>query len=224
MKANVLIVEDDSDLLELMEYRLGKEGYDVLGFLNTKNVKRALKEEDIDIIIMDRNLPDIEGSEFIAMMREQGVMTPVIFATAKDSNFHVEEGFLRGGDDYLRKPFEMKELLLRIEAILRRTKNRPSQSKITYKDITLDCDSREVSIDGEYIELTKLEFNLLHMLVENRGSVLKRDTLLKKVWRNEGKYQGRTVNVAINRLKEKIDPSKEKDYIKTIRGVGYKIA
>ncbi len=223
MKAQILIVEDDNDLLELLEYRLAKEGYDVLGFVSTKNVKRAISEENVDLILMDRNLPDIEGSEFIALLRDQDMQVPVIFLSAKDSKFHIEEGFMRGADDYITKPFEMKELLFRIHAVLRRTKNHVQSSSIKYRDIELDLNSREVKIEGEFVELTKLEFNLLHMLVENQGSVLKRDTLLKKVWGRDGEYQGRTVNVAINRLKEKIDPSKEKDYIKTMRGIGYKV-
>ena len=223
MKAQLLIVEDDTDLLELLEYRLTKEGYEVLGFVSTKNVKRAINEENIDLIVMDRNLPDIEGSEFIALLRDQGMDIPVIFLSAKDSKFHIEEGFLRGADDYITKPFEMQELLLRINAVLRRSKNHMQSSTIKYRDIELDLNSREVSIENESVELTKLEFNLLQILIENRGSVLKRDTLLKRVWGRDGEYQGRTVNVAINRLKEKIDPTKEKDYIKTMRGIGYKI-
>jgi len=223
MKAQILIVEDDTDLLELLEYRLDKEGYEVMGFISTKNVKRAINEENIDLILMDRNLPDIEGSEFISLLRDQGMEVPVIFLSAKDSKFHIEEGFLRGADDYITKPFEISELLLRVNAVLRRTKNHVQSSCVKYRDIELDLNSREVKIEEELVELTKLEFNLLQILIENRGSVLKRDTLLKKVWGRDGEYQGRTVNVAINRLKEKIDPTKEKDYIKTMRGIGYKI-
>lgn len=223
MKAQILVVEDDTDLLELLEYKLGKEGFDVIGFVNTKKVKQVLNEENIDLIIMDRNLPDIEGSEYIALLKDQGLQTPVIFLSAKDSKFHIQEGFLRGADDYITKPFEMSELLLRINAVLRRTKNHVSSNVLKYRDIELDLNSREVHIDESLVDLTKLEFNLLHMLIENRGTVLKRDVLLKKVWGRDGEYQGRTVNVAINRLKEKIDPTKEKDYIKTMRGIGYKV-
>jgi len=221
MKAMIAIVEDDPDLLELLEYRLGKEGYDVVGFLNTKNVKQVLTEETIDLIIMDRNLPDVEGSEYIAMLRYQGLKTPVIFLSAKDSSVQVQEGFLRGADDYICKPFEIEELLLRIKAVLRRTRGEEEEQIVTYRDIELHLHSREIFIGGVPVELTKLEFNLLRIFIENRSTVLRRDFLLKNVWGKSGTYQGRTVNVAINRLKEKIDPDKTKDYIKTVRGVGY---
>ncbi len=224
MKAQILIVEDDVDLIELLEYRLAKEGYETLGFLNTKNVKRALKEELVDLIIMDRNLPDIEGSEFISMIREKdGIDIPVIYLSAKDSKLNIAEGFLRGADDYVTKPFEMSELIFRIDAVLRRTKKNMQTNSVTFRDIHLDLNSRIISIGGVEVELTKLEFDLLHTLIIHEGSVLERDFLLKHVWGKGGCYQGRTVNVAVNRLKEKIDPNKTKDYIKTIRGIGYSI-
>lgn len=222
-RAQILIVEDDSDLIELLEYRLDKEGYDVIGFLSTKNVKRALQEEPIDLIIMDRNLPDIEGSEFIGMLREKGMDIPVIFLSAKDSKYHIEEGFRRGADDYMTKPFEVTELLLRIEAILRRTKRGMNTQDVAFRDIKLDVNSRTANIEGNEVELTKLEFDLLHTFIANEGTVLNRDYLLRHVWGKGGSYQGRTVNVAINRLKEKIDPDKSKNYIKTIRGIGYTV-
>ncbi len=223
MRAQILIVEDDADLIELLEYRLQKEGYETLGFLSTKNVKRALAEEHVDLILMDRSLPDIEGSEFIAMMREKGLNTPVIFLSAKDSKYQVEEGFIRGADDYITKPFEMSELLLRIEAVLRRTKKTVQSNLVVYRDIQLDLSSRTIHINKQEVELTKLEFDLLHTLISHQGNVLKRDFLLKNVWGRGGSFQGRTVNVAINRLKEKIDPLKDKNYIKTIRGIGYTV-
>ncbi len=223
MNTQILIVEDDKDLLELMEYRLEKEGFDTLGFLQTKNVRQALKEEKIDLILMDRNLPDIEGSEFIAMLRDKGMDVPVIFISAKDAQHQIEEGFIAGGDDYITKPFEFSELLLRIKAVLRRSQQTQLVESLSYRDIELDLKSREVKVDGHVVELTKLEFELIKILIENQGSVLKRDFLLKKVWGKEDEYQGRTVNVAVNRLKEKIDPFKDKDYIKTLRGVGYAI-
>ena len=221
MKAMVAVVEDDPDLLELLEYSLGKAGYDVVGFLNTKNVKRVLTEEPVDLILMDRNLPDVEGSEYIAMLRYQGLKTPVIFLSAKDSSTQIQEAFLRGADDYICKPFELEELLLRIKAVLRRTRGEEEEQVVTYRDIELHLHSRETFIAGTPIELTKLEFNLLRIFIENRTTVLRRDFLLKNVWGKNGDYQGRTVNVAINRLKEKIDPEKSKEYIKTVRGIGY---
>jgi DNA-binding response OmpR family regulator len=223
MKTQILIVEDDADLIELLEYRLGQEGYDTMGFLNTKNVKRALSEEHVDLILMDRNLPGIEGSEFIAMMREKGMDVPVIYLSAKNSKENIIDGFRRGADDYVTKPFEMAELILRIQAILRRSKISNSSNTLTYRDIHLDLNTRIVTIQEDEVELTKLEFDLIHTFIMHQNRVLDRDFLLKNVWGTGGNYQGRTVNVAINRLKEKIDPDKSKNYIKTIRGIGYTI-
>ena len=221
MPAQILIVEDEEDQLEILEHRLSKEGYDTLGFLSTKHVKQAISEESIDLILMDRNLPDIEGSEFIAMLRDQGMEIPVIYLSAKATKYHIEEGFLRGADDYITKPFDMQELFYRIQAVLRRTQASKQNHKVTFRDIELDLRSREVFVDGAEVELTKLEFDLLYIFIESKNTVLKRDYLLKNVWGKNDNYQGRTVNVAINRLKEKIDPTKTKEYIKTVRGVGY---
>lgn len=217
----IVIVEDEEDILELIEYSLNKEGFETIGFLNTKNVKELLEEEKVDLIIMDRNLPGVEGSEFIAGLRKEGVQIPVIYLSAKNSDENIEEGFLSGGDDYITKPFNMKELIMRIKAVLKRTKPISALKEISYKDITLKLDSRIVLVDDKKIELTKLEFDLLLTLIQNQNIVLDRDYLLEHVWGNDEVYQDRTVNVAINRLKEKIDPTKEKEYIKSVRGVGY---
>ena len=223
MKATVLIVEDDHDFLELLEHRLQREGYETMGFVNTRRVRQAVKEEAVDLILMDRSLPDMEGSEFVALLREEGIETPVIYVTAKNGNVHVLEGFLRGADDYICKPFEMQELLMRINAVLRRTMTLHQSEKILFRDLELDLQGRTVAVGGEAVDLTKLEFDLLHTLIEHRNRVLRRDFLLRHVWGKGEEYQGRTVNVAINRLKEKIDPGKQKEYIKAVRGVGYSI-
>ena len=221
MSAFIVIVEDEEDILELIEYNLEKEGFDTIGFTSTKNVAQLLEEESVDLLIMDRNLPGVEGSEFVAQMRDIGVETPVIYLSAKNKESDIEEGFERGGDDYITKPFNMKELILRIKAVLKRTKKDKTEGKVIYRDITLDLGSRELFIEGSNIELTKLEFDLLHTLIGNQNIVLDRDYLLEHVWGGDAIYQDRTVNVAINRLKEKIDPDKSKEYIKTVRGVGY---
>jgi DNA-binding response OmpR family regulator len=220
MSLTVLIIEDEADLLELMEYHLQKAGYETAGFLSPKNVEQFLAEERVDAMIVDRNLPGAEGSEFVHALRQKGITAPVIFVTAKDSSAAIEEGFERGGDDYLTKPFNMNELLLRLKAILRRTQG-ASQHLLSHRDITLNLDTREVHVGRTLAELTKLEFDLLHTLITHKNSVLNRDFLLEKVWEEEAFYQDKTVNVAVNRLKKKIDPTKEKHYIKSIWGVGY---
>ncbi len=219
--ALILIVEDEQDILELMEYHLAKDGFETIGFLNTKRVLEALEEENVDLILMDRNLPGAEGSEFVEMLRKKGIQTPVIFVSAKHKDEEIEQGFERGGDDYITKPFSMKELILRVKAILRRTKKLSAEGSLTYRDMALNLASRTLTIEGRAVELTKLEFDLLHALIANQNVVLDRDYLLEHVWGGDEVYQERTVNVAINRLKEKIDPDKSKEYIKTVRGVGY---
>jgi len=219
-KQTILIIEDEEDLLELLEYHLQKEGYETLGFLSTKNVEKCLQEEPIDLLIVDRNLPAVEGSEFVKSLREKGFSQAVIFVTAKNSDAHIEEGFLRGADDYITKPYNMKELLLRIKAILKRTSPEAKKS-LSFRDLALDLEAHRLSVDGKEVELTKLEFDLLRTMIENKNSVMSREFLLENVWKNEEFFQDKTVNVAINRLKSKIDPTKEKEYIKSIWGVGY---
>lgn len=223
MSAKIVIVEDEEDLLELVEYNLQKEGYDVVGFLNTKNVEQMLLEENIDLLLMDRNLPGVEGSEFVQSLRKDGCTTPVIYVSAKSLDSEIEEGFVRGADDYITKPFNMKELLLRIKAVLHRTTKKVDDGVLVHRDLVLDKSSRTLSVDGKNVEITKLEFNLLSEFIINKNSVLDRDYLLENVWDGAEEYQYKTVNVAINRLKEKIDPDKTKEYIQTVRGVGYRL-
>lgn len=223
MSAKIVIVEDEEDLLELVEYTLSKEKFDTIGFLNTKGVAQILEEEEIDLLIMDRNLPGVEGSEFVAQLRKDNILTPVIFLSAKDSELDIEEGFMRGADDYITKPFNMKELVLRVKALLRRTAKKYNEGALTYKDLLLDKNRRTLLVDGKSVDVTKLEFDLLYEFIINKNSVLDRDYLLENVWGDSEVYQYRTVNVAINRLKEKIDPDKTKEYIQTVRGVGYKL-
>ena len=222
MSAHIVLIEDEEDLLELCEYRLQKEGYEVTGFLSTKNVEELLLEEDVDLLIVDRNLPGVEGSEFIKKLRDDGHKIPVIFVSAKDQDSDIEEGFLRGGDDYLTKPFNMNELVLRVKSILRRSK-KSDEGKLIYKDITIDLDERRVYVAGDEVNLSKLEFELLSYFIQNKHIVLNRDQLLEEVWKDEEFKQEKTVNVTINRLKKKIDPNRDKEYIQPIRGVGYKL-
>ncbi len=221
--ALIVIIEDEQDLLNLLEYHLQREGYRTFAALSTKPVEKLLQEERPDLMIVDRNLPGVEGSKFVYALRQQGVDIPVIFLSAKNAPHEVEEGFLRGGDDYMTKPFNIKELLYRVKAILKRSKPQ-ERDVIRYRDILIKPKSYEVYIEGEPVELTTLEFRLLLELVINKNIVLSRKQLLEKVW-GEGEYHSeRTVNVAVNRLKDKIDPKKEKNYIKAIRGVGYQLS
>lgn len=223
MKEQILIIDDDNDILELLEYSLSSAGYEVIGFLNTKHVRQVLSEEKINLIIMDRSLPDIEGSLYIEMLRSKNIDIPVIFLSAKDSLQDIKDGLNKGADDYITKPFDMEELLLRIKAVLKRYKQETADiiQTMEHKDIKLDLNLHKALIESLEVNLTKLETSLLKILIINKNRVLDRNFLLKNVWHDIENINPKTVNVAIKRLKEKIDPSGEKDYIKTIRGVGY---
>lgn len=223
MCVKIAIVEDEEDLLDLIEYSLSKENFETIGFLDTKNVEKLLDEEEIDLLIMDRNLPGVEGSEFVQKLREDGVTVPVIYLSAKAKDAEIEEGFLRGADDYITKPFNMKELILRINAILKRVSKNLNDGLLSHRDLVLDKSSRTLTVDKKEVSITKLEFNLLYEFIINKNTILDRDYLLEHVWKDTESYQYRTVNVAINRIKEKIDPDKTKEYIQTIHGIGYKI-
>ena len=220
----IVIIEDDEDILELIEYYLQKEGYSVTGFLSTQNVERFIEEESPSLMIVDRNLPGVEGSDFVKYLREIGYNIPVIFLTAKDSDSDLEEGFLKGGDDYMTKPFNPKELTLRVKALLKRSGNLNTSQKIKYKDMLLDITNHTLRIDNQHIELTNLEFKLLYTFVKNPHQPLDRDFLRDEVWGDDSlDFNDKTINVAMNRLKKKIDPSGEKEYILPVWGVGYKL-
>lgn len=220
MKELIAVIEDEQDLLELLEYHLKKEGYDVFASLTVAPVQKLLQESSVSLIVADRNLEGMEGSEFVVRLRKSGNRTPVIFLTAKNTPTDIYEGFERGADDYITKPFDFKELILRIGAVIKRA-SRTTVTDIQYRDIVLKPKNRAAYIGEESVDLTKLEFDLLMELVVNRSVVLSREELLMRVWENSPDCQNKTVNVAIKRLKEKIDPERCKRYIKSVRGIGY---
>ena len=219
----IVVIEDEPDILELLEYHLGKEGYAVTGFLSTENAEQFIEEESPSLMIVDRNLPGVEGSEFVAYLRKQGYDIPVIFLTAKDKDVDLEEGFKSGGDDYMTKPFKSKELLLRIEALLRRSGVQASD-KIKYRDMVLDMHQHTLKIETKLTELTNLEFRLLHTFIKNSHQPLDRDFLRDEVWGGDSvDFHDKTINVAMNRLKKKIDPKGDIEYFLPVWGVGYKL-
>lgn len=220
----IVIIEDEEDILELIEFHLQKEGYDTVGFLSTDNVEQFLEEEIPSLMIVDRNLPGMEGSQFVAYLRDKGYDIPIIFLTAKDMEHDLDEGYDRGGDDYMTKPFRPKELIHRVTALLKRSGALSKQDKIKYKDITLDMLNKTAYINDDPVALTMLEFNLLSTFVHNIDKPLTRDFLREEAWGSESdEVNDKTVNVAINRLKKKIDPYGEKDYFVPVWGVGYKL-
>ena len=216
----ILIVEDEEDILELLEYTLQKEGYETIGFLTIdKNVKKVLDEEKIDLILMDRNLPGIEGTEFINEIKKQGYSNPVIYVTAKDNDEDIIEGFDSYADDYITKPFNLKELCARIKAVIKRSSKEVDILKI--KDIVYKSSNKKFYINEQEIELTHIEHDLLLEFIKNKDILMTREHLLSSVWQDSFDKKEKTVNVAIKRLKAKIDPDGKKDYIRSIRGEGY---
>ncbi len=214
----ILIVEDEPDILELLEYTLDKD-YEVIGCLDTSNVVDILDQEKIDLILMDRNLPNVEGSVFIQDLRLKGYNQNVIYLTAKDADENIIEGFNRGADDYITKPFNIDILKARVKSVINRSQKNLNILKA--RDITYTSSQKKFSIDGTDINLTHLEHDLLLEFMKNIDILLSRDILLENVWEDNMDVKSKTVNVAIKRLKEKIDPTGEKEYIKSVRGEGY---
>lgn len=219
-KSLILIVEDEEDILELLEYTLQKENYETIGFLNVnKQLYEVIEEETIHLILMDRNLPGIDGTTFIADIREKGYNYPVIYLSAKDKDEDILEGFEHHADDYITKPFKIKELNARIKAVLKRSNKKIDVLKI--KDIVYKSQKKRFFIENEEIDLTQLEHDLLLEFFKNKDILLSREYLLESVWKDSYDKKLKTVNVALNRLKTKIDPKGTKDYIKSVRGEGY---
>lgn len=216
----ILIVEDEEDILELLEYSLQKEGFETIGFLNVdNNLKKVLQEEDISLILMDRNLPGSEGTTFINEIKKEGYDNPVIYVTAKDKDEDVLDGFEAHADDYITKPFNLKELNARVKAVIKRTSKQIDFLKV--KDITYKANNKKFYIEDKEIDLTHLEHDLFLEFVKNKDILLSREHLLNSVWEDSLDKKIKTVNVAIKRLKTKIDPEGKKDYIKSVRGEGY---
>jgi DNA-binding response OmpR family regulator len=222
MAIEILILEDEEDLLELLEYQLQKAGYETMGFLSCNGVEQFLEEESPSLMIVDRNLPNCEGSEFVDKLRGYGYNIPVIFLSAKSKDEEVYQGFERGGDDYITKPYKIKDVIFRMEAILKRVGVK-KENKIKYRDLIVDIEKRTLIIDNKNIELTNIEFNLLYIFIKNRNQILDRDFIRDEVWKDSSNFHQKTINVAINRLKKKIDPNGDKEYFVPVWGVGYKL-
>ena len=221
----IIVIEDEEDILELIEYHLTSEGYTVTGFLSTENVEQFLEEETPSLMIVDRNLPGMEGSEFVTYLRDIGYDIPVVFLTAKDLESDLEEGFAAGADDYITKPFRPAELKLRVKALLKRYGVLTKQKRLKYKQLLIDMEEKMLWVNEKKVSLTPLEFNLLKTFMDNVDKPLTRDFLRDEVWGVDGEgVNDNAVNVAINRLKNKIDPENEQNYFSPVWGVGYKFS
>ncbi|MCI6152163.1 MAG: response regulator transcription factor [Fusobacterium perfoetens] len=221
----VLIVEDDLEIQELIKYFFEKENYKVDKTDDGLKALKILKKEKSDVIILDLMLPGIDGKNFAKIVRslpEEYGNPKIIMVTAKTEIEDVLEGLEIGADDYLKKPFDPRELVLRVKKLLKEDKQEKKEERIyKFSDIELDIDTHMVLVKGEEIELSKKEYDLLLLLVRNKGLVVTREKILDEVW-NSNYYTGdRTVDVYISKLREKIPLLS--DSIHTVKGVGYKL-
>ena len=224
-KKRILIVEDDEDIVLSLKYNLEREGgYAVATASNGEAALRALSQKPPDLVILDLNLPGMDGLSVCRAIRKQPATAavPIMMLTARVEESDKIVGLELGADDYVTKPFSMKEMLARTRAILRRTE-RAGESPAVYVDdhLNLDPESHVLMVDGREVTLTKKEFELLGSLVMSRGRVLTRDQLLTKVWGYEYFGETRTVDVHIRRLRSKIGKPAA-DAIETVVGVGYR--
>lgn len=225
-KGKILVVDDEKDLLSLIKYNLETEGYSVQTAKNAENALQCECSYKPDLMIVDIMLPGMDGLEFCGTIRKKS-QVPIIFLTAKKSEIDKVLGLKLGADDYITKPFSIKELLARVHAILRRTHNRtPSKKENEYSSfgaIEINFNSHEVRVRKKFINLCPKEFSLLRLLVQAKGNVLSRTELLERVWGVEksSEIYTRTVDQHIARLRKKLHPEEKR--IQTVSNFGYKI-
>lgn len=222
----ILVVDDETDVTDLVAYHLRAKGFSVEA-VNDPHASIGIARSFLpDLIILDVMMPDLSGIQICRMIRADSKLkkVPVVFLTARSEESDRVQGFETGGDDYIPKPFSTKELVLRVQTILRRlTEAAPEEPKrLQVGEIVVDTERHEVQIHGKPVELTATEFNLLQLLMSRRGRVQTREHLLLNVWNYETEIETRTVDTHVRRLREKLGT--EADWIETIRGVGYRMA
>jgi len=224
MKDKILIVEDEPDIRSTLEYNLHRDNFETESVGNLLDAEKILSTTNISLILLDLMLPDGSGLDLCRKLKaDQSTNSiPIIILTAKDDEVDKVVGFELGADDYVTKPFSVRELILRIKAILKRKVQKPEVTEVEreFGELRIDSDSHEVFVNGEEVSLTALEFRLLKQLVDRRGRVQTRDQLLSDVWGYSADITTRTVDTHIKRLREKLGPIGK--YVQTIRGVGYK--
>ncbi|MGE4283650.1 MAG: response regulator [Clostridia bacterium] len=227
-KKRIFVVDDEMHICELIKYNLEKNGFDVTTFETGEELLHKLKEAKADMILLDLMLPGMDGLDVCKKLRsaKETKSIPVIMLTAKGEEFDKVLGLEMGADDYITKPFSVRELLARIKAVFRRS-NYESDAQdetktIHIKDIIINLDKREVYKGENLLQLTLKEFELLRVFAVNKGHVLSRDVLLDKVWGYDYCGETRTVDVHIRHLRILLQDEDE-SYIETVRGVGYKM-
>ena len=222
----ILVIEDEPDIRRNLEYNLSREGFSVSAAASISEANTLLAITDYNLILLDLMLPDGSGLDLCKSIKSNSdtESIPVIILTAKDNEVDKVVGFELGADDYVTKPFSVRELILRIKAVLKRGSKKKEIVEVVrqFGDLKIDVDSHEVHVDDIKINLTALEFRLLRQLVDTRGRVQSRDQLLSDVWGYSAEVTTRTVDTHVKRLREKLGPMGK--YVQTIRGVGYKFA
>ena len=226
MSQRILIIEDEPDIRKTLEYNISREGYKVVSASSLSEGKEQINSSDFSLILLDLMLPDGSGLDLCREIKsdKDKSSTPIIILTAKDDEVDKVVGFELGADDYVTKPFSVRELILRIKAILKRGESKKETLEVQrqFGELTMNIDSHEVFVNSEQIILTALEFRLLRQLVDRRGRVQSRDQLLSDVWGYSAEVTTRTVDTHIKRLREKLGTMGK--YVQTIRGVGYKFS
>ena len=226
-KEKILIVDDEKDIIELLQYNLEKEGYRISCAYSGEKCLENVKTELPDLILLDLMLPEIDGLDVCKFLKNnpQTSHIPIIMLTAKGEETDIVLGLELGADDYITKPFKVRELLARVKTVLRRTKiNIPPLSEekdlVKFKDLVIDSTKHQVTLKNIPLDLTSTEFNLLKFLASHPGKVFTREQLLDQVWSENSFIVDRAVDVHIRRLRQKLLSASE--YIITIRGVGYR--
>ena len=222
-KYRILVVDDDKDIVQTIKGNLELDGYDVLTALDGHSCLQLAREDRPDLIILDLNLPDIDGIKACQIMRREFDF-PIIMLTAREGIADKVLGLECGADDYIVKPFNFLELSARIKAIFKRVERSMVNDQYDFKDLAIDFKARTIKVRGENVKLTKTEFELLALFVSYPGEVLSRDFIQQQIWRDSQLYQtSRAVDVHVQRLRKKIEAEVETpDYILTVAGVGYK--
>jgi two-component system phosphate regulon response regulator PhoB len=226
MPTKILVIEDEPDIRKTLEYNLSREGYEVAVSGTLQEAKKLL-EPSLSLLVLDLMLPDGSGLDLCREIKKNSLLSniPIIILTAKDDEVDRVVGFELGADDYVTKPFSVRELILRVKAVLKRgeiNKSELVEVERQFGDLSIDVDSHEVHVNSELVVLTALEFKLLKQLVDRRGRVQSRDQLLSDVWGYSSEVTTRTVDTHIKRLREKLGPMGK--YVQTIRGIGYKFS
>lgn len=222
--ARILVVEDEPDLRQVLEYNLRQAGHEVLTAGRGDEGLRVAREQRPDLVLLDLMLPDTPGTEVCRSLKDNTATRsiPVMMVTARGEEIDRVVGFELGADDYVVKPFSVRELLLRVQAILRRGRQEEAEGEpnVEFGRLRIDRDAHRVWVDQREIELTALEFKLLLTLYERRNRVQTRAALLDDVWGIQADITTRTVDTHVKRLREKLEAAR--DYVETVRGVGYR--